>query len=172
MAYTFDKANANAPSKRETQYFEMLANRAIYHKGWVAATTPPAPPWEMGTNKLPDINDYEWELYNIVEDFSEYNDLAATNPGKLKELQALFLAEARKYNVLPIDNSTLPRLITPRPSATAGRTLFTYEGVNVGIPVGNAPSILNNDYTITAEVTIPKGGAEGMIATMGGLFGG
>lgn len=74
--------------------------------------------------------------------------------------------------MLPIDNSTLPRLITPRPSATAGRTLFTYEGVNVGIPVGNAPSILNNDYTITAEVTIPKGGAEGMIATMGGLFGG
>jgi len=110
--------------------------------------------------------------YTTFEDFSEYNDLAATNPGKLKELQALFLAEARKYNVLPIDNSTLPRLITPRPSATAGRTLFTYEGVNVGIPVGNAPSILNNDYTITAEVTIPKGGAEGMIATMGGLFGG
>ena len=78
MAYTFDKANANAPSKRETQYFEMFANRAIYHQGWVAATTPPAPPWELGTTKLPDINDYKWELYNITEDFSEYNDLAAT----------------------------------------------------------------------------------------------
>ena len=161
MAYTFDKANANAPSKRETQYFEMFANRAIYHQGWVAATTPPAPPWEMGTTKLPEINEYKWELYNITEDFSEYNDLAATNPAKLKELQALFL-----------DNSVLPRAITPRPSATAGRTLFTYEGENAGIPVGNAPSILNKDYTITAEVTIPKGGAEGMIATMGGTFGG
>jgi arylsulfatase A-like enzyme len=172
MAYTFDKANANAPSKRETQYFEMFANRAIYHQGWVAATTPPAPPWEMGTTKLPDINDYKWELYNITEDFSQYNDLATTNPGKLKELQALFLSEAAKYNVLPIDNSILPRLITPRPSATAGRTLFTYQGENAGIPVGNAPSLLNKDYTITAEVTIPKGGAEGMIVTMGGVFGG
>jgi arylsulfatase len=172
MAYTFDKANTNAPSKRETQYFEMFANRAIYHQGWVAATTPPAPPWELGTTKLPEINDYKWELYNITEDFSQYNDLATTNPGKLKELQALFLTEAAKYNVLPIDNSILPRIITPRPSATAGRTLFTYQGENAGIPVGNAPSLLNKDYTITAEVTIPKGGAEGMIVTMGGVFGG
>jgi arylsulfatase len=172
MAYTWDKANANAPSKRETQYFEMFANRAIYHDGWIAATTPPAPPWALGTAKLPDINDYKWELYNITEDFSEANDLAARNPEKLKELQALFLTEAAKYNVFPIDNSILPRLITPRPSATAGRTVFTYVGENSGIPVGNAPSILNKDYTITAEVTIPKSGAEGMIATMGGRFGG
>jgi len=172
MAYTFDKANANAPSKRETQYFEMFANRAIYHNGWIAATTPPAPPWALGTVKLPDINDYKWELYNLNEDYSEYNDLAAANPDKLKELQALFLSEAAKYNVLPLDNSILPRLITPRPSATAGRTLFTYKGPNVGIPVANAPSILNKDYTITAEVNIPKRGAEGMIVTMGGRFAG
>ncbi len=172
MAYTFDKANANAPSKRETQYFEMFANRAIYHNGWIAATTPPAPPWELGTVKLPDINDYKWELYNLNEDFSEYNDLAAKNPDKLKELQALFLSEAAKYNVLPLDNSILPRLITPRPSATAGRTVFTYKGPNVGIPVANAPSIMNKDYTITAEVNIPKRGAEGMIVTMGGRFAG
>ena len=172
MAYTFDKANANAPSTRHTQYFEMFANRAIYHDGWIAATTPPAPPWELGTVKLPDINDYKWELYNLTEDYSEYNDLAAKNPDKLKELQALFLSEAAKYNVLPIDNSILPRLITPRPSATAGRTLFTYTGPNVGIPVANAPSILNKDYTITAEVTVPRRGAEGMIVTMGGRFGG
>ena len=172
MAYTFDKANANAPSKRDTQYFEMFANRAIYHDGWIAATTPPAPPWELGTVKLPDINDYKWELYHITEDYSEYNDLAAKNPDKLKELQALFLSEAAKYNVFPIDNSILPRVITPRPSATAGRTLFTYSGPNAGIPVGNAPSILNKDYTITAQVNVPKRGAEGMIVTMGGRFGG
>jgi arylsulfatase A-like enzyme len=172
MTYTFDKANADAPSKRDTQYFEMFANRAIYHNGWIAATTPPAPPWELGTVKLPDINDYKWELYNLTEDYSEYNDLAAKNPDKLKELQALFLSEAAKYNVLPIDNSILPRIITPRPSATAGRTLFTYQGPNVGIPVGNAPSILNKDYTITAVVSVPNRGAEGMIVTMGGRFGG
>jgi arylsulfatase len=172
MAYTFDKANANAPSKRETQYFEMFANRGIYHDGWYACTTPPAPPWALGTTKLPEINDYKWELYNIAEDYSQYNDLAAKNPDKLKQMQALFLTEAGKYNVLPLDNSILPRLVTPRPSATAGRTVFTYTGPNAGIPVSNAPSILNKDYTITAEVSIPKRGADGMIATMGGRFGG
>ena len=172
MAYTFDKANANAKSKRDTQYFEMVGNRAIYHDGWIASTTPPAPPWLLGTGKLTPINDYKWELYNITEDFSQFNDLALKEPAKLKEMQALFLTEAAKYNVLPLDNSGFVRLLTPRPSAVAGRTVFTYVGENAGIPVGNAPSILDRDYTITAEVTIPKAGAEGMIATMGGKFGG
>ena len=80
MAYTFDKANANAPSTRTTQYFEMFGNRAIYHDGWIAATTPPVPPWLMGTAKMPDVvNGYKWELYNIAEDYSENNDLAAKN---------------------------------------------------------------------------------------------
>src|SRR6202047_1265335 len=158
MAYTFDKANANTPSKRDTQYFEMAANRAIYHDGWIATTTPPAAPWLLATGKLPDVNDYKWELYNIAEDFSENDDLAAKMPDKLKEMQALFLTEAAKYNVLPLDNSGFVRLLTPRPSAVAGRTVFTYTGENAGIPVGNAPSILDKDYTITAEVTIPEGG--------------
>ena len=173
MVYTFDQANANAPSKRETQYFEMVGNRAIYHDGWIAATTPPSPPWLLGTGKMPDItNGYQWELYNITEDYSEYNNLAASNPAKLQELQALFLTEAAKYNVFPLDNSGFVRLLAPKPSAVAGKTVFTYQGENPGIPVGNAPSILDRDYTITAEVTIPQGGAEGMIATLGGRFGG
>jgi arylsulfatase len=172
MVYTFDKANANVPSKRQTQYFEMFANRGIYHDGWYACTTPPVPPWALGTKPLPPIEEYKWELYNIAEDFSQANDLASKMPDQLKELQALFLAEAEKYQVLPLDNSVLPRLLTPRPSATAGRTTFTYVGENVGIPVGNAPSLLNRDYTITAEITVPEGGAEGMICTMGGRFGG
>jgi arylsulfatase A-like enzyme len=173
MAYTFDSANANAPSKRETQYFEIGGNRAIYHDGWIAATTPPAPPWVMGTAKMPDVvNGYQWELYHIAEDYSEYDDLAAKQPEKLKELQALFLSEAAKYQVFPLDNSAFTRLVTPRPSTTAGRTVFTYSGENAGIPVANAPSILDKDYTITAELTIPEGGAEGMIVTLGGRFGG
>ena len=172
MAYTFDQANANAPSKRDTQYFEMFANRGIYHDGWYACTTPPAPPWALGTTKLPDVNDYKWELYNLSDDYSQSNDLAAKKPDKLKELQALFLSEAQKYDVLPLDNSILPRLTTPRPSATAGRNLFTYSGENADIPDGNAPSLLNKNYTITSDITIPEGGAEGMIATMGGRFGG
>ena len=173
MAYTFDQANSNSPSKRDTQYFEMVGNRAIYHDGWIAATTPPSPPWLMGTGKMPDVvNGYHWELYNIAEDYSEYNDVAAQQPAKLRELQALFSTEAAKYNVFPMDNSTFTRLLTPRPSAVAGKTVFTYAGENSGIPVGNAPSILDRNYTITANITVPDGGAEGVIATMGGRFGG
>ena len=105
------------------------------------------------------LSDYRWELYHIAEDYSEYNDLAAKMPDKLKEMQALFLTEAGKYQVLPLDNSGFVRLLTARPSAIAGKTDFTYTGENSGIPVGNAPSILDKDYTITAEVTIPEGGA-------------
>jgi arylsulfatase A-like enzyme len=172
MLYTFDSANANAPSKRDTQYFEMVGNRAIYHDGWVAATTPPSPPWELGTGTMPPLDQYKWELYNIAQDYSEFNDLAASNPDKLKEMQALFLKEAGKYQVFPLDNTGFIRLLAPKPSATAGVTDFTYTGVNPGIPVGNAPSILNKDYTITANITVPDGGAEGVIATMGGRFGG
>src|SRR5262249_24913160 len=173
MAYTFDTANAKAPSKRRTQYFEMFGNRAIYHDGWIAATTPPAPPWLMGTAKLPEVvNGYKWELYNIADDYSQNTDLAAANPDKLRELKELFLVEATKYNVFPLDNSVLPRIVTPRPSATAGRALFTYSGEMAGIPVSYAPSMLNKSYTITAEIEIPQGGAEGMLATLGGRFGG
>ena len=171
MAYTFDKANADAPTKHDTQYFEMLGNRAIYHDGWVAATTPPVMPWIPG-GKLPDLADYHWELYNVAKDYSENNDLSAQMPDKLKELQALFLTEAAKYQVLPLDNSVFTRILEPRPGATSGKSDFTYTGVNAGIPFASAPNILNKDFTITADITVPKGGAEGMIVTLGGRFGG
>ena len=98
MAYTFDKANANAPSTHKTQYFEMVANRGIYHDGWYANTTPPVPPWVLNAPCRTSI-DYKWELYNITEDYSQDNDLAAKMPDKLKEMQALFVQEAKKYNV-------------------------------------------------------------------------
>jgi len=173
MAYTFDSANANAPSKRDTQYFEMFGNRALYHDGWIATTVPPQPPWLMGTVKMPDVlTGYEWELYNIADDFSENSDLGAKNPDKLKELQGLFMDEARKYQVLPLDNSILERLLAPRPSATAGRTEFTYSGEVSGVPDGNAPNLLSRSFSITAEVEIPSRGAEGMLNTLGGRFGG
>jgi arylsulfatase len=173
MLYTWDKANANAPTRHTTQYFEMLGNRAIYKDGWVAATTPVTLPWELSTKTPPDvITGYNWELYNVQEDPTEYNDLAARMPDKLKQMQDAFYAEARKYNVLPLDNSTLTRWNTPRPSLTAGQTVFTYSGTLTGVPASAAPSILNKAYTITAEVEIPEGGAEGMIVTQGGRFGG
>ena len=172
MAYTFDAANAKAPSRRHTQYFEMFANRAIYHDGWVAATTPPEPPWLLGSKALPDVNDYKWELYNIDQDFSEYNDLAAKMPDKLNELKQIFSQEAKKYQVFPLDNSVLTRIIAPRPSATAGRTVFTYTGELPGTPASDAPSILNKSYNVTAEIAVPESGAEGMLVTEGGRFGG
>ena len=173
MAYTFNAANANAPSTRTTQYFEMFGNRAVYHNGWVACTTPPAAPWLLGTTKLPEVlNGYKWELYNIEKDFSENTDLASTMPDKLHEMQQLFIEEATKYKVFPLDNSTLIRVITPRPSATAGRKEFTYSGELAGLPASDAPSILNKSYTITADISVPEGGADGMINTLGGRFGG
>jgi arylsulfatase A-like enzyme len=172
MDYTFEKANSNAPSTRATQYFEMSCNRGIYHEGWYACTTPFAAPWLLATGKLPDVNDYKWELYDITQDYSQNNNLAEKNPEKLKELQALFLEEAEKYQVFPLDNRAFARYLDPKPSATAGQTVFTYTGEKVGIPADNAPNILNKDYTITAQITVPEGGAEGMIVTFGGRFGG
>ena len=173
MAYTFDKANADAPSRHETQYFEMVGNRAIYHDGWIAATTPPLAPWLLGLGKFPEVvNGYTWELYNIAEDYAENNDLAGKMPDKLRVMKELFLLEAEKYNVFPLDNSFTARAATPRPNATAGKTFFTYSGVSSGLPPSDAPNVLNKSYTITADVEIPESGAEGMLNTVGGRYGG
>jgi len=170
MAYTFDKANANAPTTHKTQYFEMVSNRGIYSDDWYANTTPPHGPWILNA-PLPPINDYKWELYNLTADYSQANDLAAKMPDKLKQMQAVFLQEAAKYNVLPLDNSSFARAIAPRPSATAGQTAFTYSGEMAGIPTGNTPNILNRSFKITAEVEVPQNG-DGMIVTEGGRWGG
>jgi hypothetical protein len=160
-----------AVSKHRTQYFEMFGNRAIYNDGWVAATTPPVLPWVMA--QAPDVNDYKWELYNVENDFSEANDLAAKEPKKLRELQNLFWAEASKYNVLPIDNSKIERFdVSLRPSLTQGRTEFIYYPGMVRIPEGTAPDFKNKSYRITAEVEIPESGAQGVLMTQGGRFNG
>ena len=171
MAYTFDAANADAPSTHHTQYFEMAANRGIYNDGWYANTIPPVPPWDLNA-PMPEANAYKWELYNLTEDYSQANDLAEKMPDKLKEMQAFFVQEANTYQVFPLDNQAFQRAIAPRPSATAGQTVFTYVGENPDIPDGNAPSILNKSFTITAEIEVPKEGTEGMIVTDGGRFGG
>jgi arylsulfatase A-like enzyme len=173
MAYTWEKANADLPSQRTTQYFEMLGNRAIYHEGWVAATTPATIPWEMSTATPPDvITGYNWELYNVDEDPTESNDLATKMPKKLKQMQEIFYAEAEKHDVMPLDNSTLSRWNSPKPNLTGDRAVFTYSGGPTSIPNSGAPHVLNRSYTITADVEIPEGGAEGMIVTDGGRFGG
>jgi arylsulfatase A-like enzyme len=174
MAYTFDKANANAPSKHTTQYFEMFGVRALYHDGWMLSTVPINPPWNMLGAAISDpANAFTWELFDISKDWTQNNNLAATNPAKLRAMQDQLWVELSKYQVLPLDSSVATRAVAPRPNPTAGRTTFTYSGETVtGIPRAVAPNLLNTSYTLTAEVTIPQGGAEGMINTLGGRFGG
>jgi len=124
-----------------------------------------------GTEVSPD--DFKWELYNINQDFSQANNLAASNPAKLKELQAAFDVEAKKYNVYPLDSSFAERLDPAiRPSLTRGRTEFTYYPGTIRIPEGSAPNFKNKSWAIAAEVMIPEGGASGVLATIGGRFGG
>lgn len=173
MAYTFDKANANAPSRHVTQYFEMMGDHAIYHEGWIASTTPLRAPWDItGPTTDDPANGFKWELYDLSKDWTQNDDLAASQPQKLKELQQLFWVEAAKYQVLPLDASVATRLLTPRPSLIAGRTHFTYTRPVTGIPLGDAPSVLDKSYTLSAEIEIPQGGAEGMLMTQGGRFAG
>ena len=173
MVYTFDKANANAPTRHRTQYFEMEANRGIYHDGWYANTEVALAPWSpvLGV-KLPDPLAYKWELYNLNEDYTQNNDVSTKYPDKLKQLQDIFAQEARKYNVFPLDNRVAARALTPRPSATAGKSVFTYNGEISGISRGAAPSVLGRSFTITADIDVPPGGAEGMLVTDGGQDGG
>ena len=169
LVYSFD--DPDAPSKRTTQYFEMFGNRAIYDRGWIAAARHGRLPWESVS--ATDFNEDPWELYNIATDFSEANDLAKQNPAKLQQLQKQFLTEARKHNVLPLDDRILTRFdVSSRPSLIAGRTHFTYYPGAVGIPEGSAPDLKNKSFTLTANVEIPKDGAEGILVTQGGRFAG
>jgi len=171
LAYSFDAKKANAPSPHKTQYFEMFGDRALYHDGWIASTKVVRPPWQT-IKPAPSPLEYPWELYNLNEDWTQFENIANKYPDKLKELQELFWKEAEKYQVLPLDNSVIPRLIAPRPSLSAGRNVFTYSGEITGTPNGDAPSILNTSYNFKAEVEVPTGGGDGMIVTQGGRFGG
>jgi arylsulfatase len=173
FAYTFDKSNADAPSTHRTQYFEMMGDHALYHEGWIASTKVIRPPWEVvGPVNQDPFDNVTWELYDLRNDWTQSNDVAAAHPEKLNELKGLFLQEARKYEVLPLDATVATRLVMPRPNITAGRSVFTYTVPLTGIPQGDSPLLLDTSYTVTADVTVPDGGAEGMLLTSGGRFGG
>lgn len=169
MVYTFN--NPNEPSHRHTQYFEMMGNRALYHDGWIAATTPYRKPWQTigGSTRYPS-RDFKWELYNLNEDWSESNNLAEKEPAKLKELQDLWWEEAKKFNVLPLDASFAERADPAiRPSLSRGRSHFEYPGGISRIPEGSAPDFKNQSWTMKAAFT---GNGNGVLATIGGYFGG
>jgi arylsulfatase len=169
MAYTF--GDAKAPGQRVTQYFEMFGNRALYHDGWVAGCQHGRLPWV--TSGSASFDDDTWELYNIEEDFSQANDLAATEPRKLRDLQDRFMAEAAKYDVLPLDDRFAERADPSlKPSHLRGKTRFVYTAGTVRVPERSSPYTKNLHHTIAAEVEIPKGGAEGVLACCGGIGGG
>jgi len=173
LAYTFDVKNAQGPTHHKTQYFEMMGDHSIYHEGWLASTKVKRAPWDAFGVANPDpLNNVTWELYDLNTDYSQTNDLAAKYPDKVKQLKDLFLTEAKKYEVLPLDASVAARIVAPRPNITAGRTEFVYTHPMVGLPQGDAPFLLNTSFTVKADIDVPQGGAEGMIATSGGRFAG
>ena len=170
MVYSMNEAKA--PDRHQTQYFEIFGNRAIYNDGWLAGTVHKAP-WEAKPRATLDAD--TWELYNTRSDFSLRNDLAKSNPDKLKEMQALFMAEAVKYPVLPLDDRVFERLIPElvgRPDLMAGRTSLTvYDGMT-GMSENVFLNIKNRSHSISAEVEVPKGGANGVVIAQAGRFGG
>ena len=172
MAYTFDKKNADAPSTHKTQYFEMIGDHAIYHDGWILSSRVMRPPWDNSGKDYGDPSTWPWELYDLSKDWTQFNDVAAQYPEKVKELDKLFWEEAARNQVLPMDTTTFTRSLLPRPNLTAGRTVFTYSGEVTGTSNANAPNLLASSYNIKAEVEIPEGGAEGMLVTQGGRFAG
>ena len=171
MLYSFN--DAEAPERHETQYFEMFCNRGIYHKGW-SAVTKHRTPWEMGGAVMPAFDDDVWELYDGNNDWTQANDLSKENPEKLHELQRLWLIEAVKYNVLPLDDRQIER-INPtsagRPSLIKGNSQLLFG--NMGrLSENSVVDIKNKSFAVTSEVEVPDGGAEGVIIAQGGRFGG
>ena len=182
FAHTFNQAAA--PSNHHTQYFEMFGHRSIYHDGWRAVCPWPGPNFTEAAKKgrqfgtpipnevLVDIETHDWELYHVDEDYSETHNLAAEHRDKLIEMIGRWWAEAGKYQVLPIDGSALQRLNVERPTIARPRNKFVYYQGGSGIPFTASPKVYNRPWSITAEVVIPQGGAEGVLLAQGGRTGG
>jgi arylsulfatase len=171
MRYAFD--DPAAPERHDLQYFEMFANRGIYHRGW-SAVTKHRTPWEMVGADLPAFDDDRWELYDGTTDFSQARDLAADRPDKLRELQRLWLIEATKYNVLPMDDRGAERLepgLAGRPTLIRGRSQLFFPGMG-RLSENSVLSVKNKSFSVTAELEVPPGGADGVVIAQGGRFGG
>ncbi len=182
FAHTFDDADAS--SEHHTQYFEMFASRAIDHDGWRAVCGFPGPSYAEGAKKgrklgdeitdevLDDLDATSWELYHLAEDPAECHDLAEQHPEKLREMIARWYVEAGKYKVLPLDATLFQRLAADRPRITKTRDKYTFYPDLSVVPIGNTPMVFNRPHSITAEVEIPAGGAEGVLLAQGGVAGG
>ncbi|HEY6387880.1 MAG TPA: hypothetical protein VIX91_19555 [Candidatus Acidoferrum sp.] len=174
MAYTFDKAKAEAPSPHHIQYFEMTGVQGLYNDGWMLSAVPKSPPWDLtGPAILNPATAFKYELYDVKNDWTQYTDVATQHPDKMREMTDLMFGEFAKYQVLPLDATYVTRHVAQRPSLAAGRKVFTYSGTVVsGIPESGAPNLLNTSYTITADIDVPQGGAEGSLVSAGGRFSG
>jgi arylsulfatase A-like enzyme len=171
MLYSFN--DANAPDQHETQYFEMMGNRGIYHKGWTAVTKHRTP-WETGVAKMPAFDDDVWELYDTNTDWSQARDLSKQHPQKLSELQRLWLIEAVKYNVLPLDDRFAERAnpdLSGRPQLVKGTRQLFFSGMG-RLTENSVVNFKNKSHAVTAEVVVPESGANGVIIAQGGLTGG
>jgi arylsulfatase A-like enzyme len=172
MAYSFD--DASATERRETQYFEMFGNRGIYHKGWTAVTKHRTP-WETGAGvKTPAFDDDVWELYDTSSDWTQAHDLSKEQPDKLHELQRLWLIEAVKYNVVPLDDRLAERanpLLAGRPTLIQGKKQLLFGGMG-RLTESSVVVMKNTSYAITAQVSVPDGGADGVLLAQGGVTGG
>jgi arylsulfatase len=171
MAYTF--ADADVDERHDLQYFEMFGNRGIYHKGW-SAVTKHQTPWEMVGGVLPAFDDDVWELYDGSTDWTQANDLSDQMPEKLHELQRLWLIEATKYNVLPLDDRMAERVnpdIAGRPQLIRGTSQLFFERMG-RLSENSVVSFKNRSFSVTAELVVPDGGVEGVIIAQGGTFGG
>jgi arylsulfatase len=172
MVYSFD--DPDAKDSHVTQYFEMFGNRGIYHEGW-SAVTKHRTPWITGQVQLPPFHEDEWELYDNTKDWSQAHDLSKEMPDKLRELQELFIIEASKYNVFPLDDRAGERFnpaIAGRPDLPRGRTSMTFFQGMTHLMENTVLNVKNRSHTITAEVEIPEGGATGVIIAQGGRFAG
>jgi hypothetical protein len=171
MTYSFD--DPSAAERHETQYFEMFGNRGIYHNGWTAVTKHRTP-WEPGTTKTVPFDDDVWELYDTTKDWSQSKDLSKENPDKLHYLQRLWLIEAAKYNVLPLDDRMIERAnsdVAGRPQLIKGDRQLLFGGMG-RLSESSILNLHNKSYAITADIIVPKDGAEGVIIALGGITGG
>lgn len=171
MLYAFN--DADAPERHDLQYFEMFGNRGVYHRGW-SAVTKHRTPWQLVGGTVPAFDDDVWELYDGSSDYSQARDLAADDPQRLHELQRLWLIEAVKYNVVPLDDRTGDRLdpvLAGRPTLIRGDSQLLFPGMG-RLSEHSVVSIKNRSFSVTAEVEVPEAGAEGVIVAQGGRFGG
>ena len=171
MLYSFD--DAGAPERHETQYFEMFCNRGIYHQGW-SAVTKHRTPWAMGGETMPAFDDDVWELYDGNTDWTQSKDLSDEMPDKLHELQRLWLMEAVKYDVLPLDDRQIERLLPDlagRPELVKGNSQVLFGGMG-RLSENSVLNIKNKSFSVTADLDVPDEGAKGVIIAQGGRFGG